>query len=185
MNDPILQVREVRLWFLLMARGAAACVFGLVLMSNVRAPLRGVANVFLAYLIADCALSFFAARRAARAGKRRRELALISIADGLSAVAAAVFPAALPLRIIGGIRGVITGGLHARWSHRMEVSDLLTLGGVAAVGLGVLLLGWPGPGVTALTWLLGLEATVSGALSVAGSLSEIRRVGETIAPQAA
>ncbi|HVH41506.1 MAG TPA: DUF308 domain-containing protein [Labilithrix sp.] len=179
MDDPIRHA-EIRLWFLLLGRGLVGAFVGMLLFSNPFAPLRSVVNLFLGYLVADGCLSLLAARYAARAARRTKALALVGVIDVLAAIAAFALPAALPLRIIGGIRGVLAGVADVRWSRRLRLSDLLALGGVAAVGCGLLLLGWPGPAINALPWLLGLEAMVSGALFVAGALSQIRGVGEHV-----
>jgi len=127
MNESV-NPQEVRLWVALAGRGCVGAVIGMILMADPWAPHGRTVGLFLAYLLADCAL------------------------------------------------GV---------SNRHDISALVMLGGIAAVGLGVLLVGWPGPGTVALPWLLGLQAMVSGSLFLAGALSELRRVATTVVPHAA
>lgn len=177
--------QEVRLWFALLGRGCVGAVIGMILMADPWAPFGRTVGLFLAYLLADCALGVYALTRARPSGIRRGPLVLISVVDGLAAALVVAFPAALPVRLIAGIRGIVTGASDVRWSNRHDISTLVTLGGIAAVGLGVLLAGWPGPGNVALPWLFGLQAMVSGSLFVAGALSELRRVTMAVVPHAA
>ena len=44
-------------------------------------------------------------------------------------------------------------------------------GGIVSILLGLLVLAWPGPGVVALPWLLGLGAMVTGGLLVVGAMT--------------
>lgn len=185
MNDPILPLRETRLWFTLLGRGFVGLLVGMLLLTNPWASLGTIAMLFVAYVVADGALSLYAGRRMKRLNAGSRPFMLLGLVDVAAAVLAIALPSALPLRLIGGVRAVVGGACDVRWPRGKNRSELLTLAGVAAIGFGVLLLGWPGPGTTALPWLLGLEAMVSGSLLVGGALSEIRRVGETIAPQEA
>lgn len=177
--------QEVRLWVALAGRGCVGAVIGMILMADPWAPHGRTVGLFLAYLLADCALGVYALTRARASGVRRGPLVLISVVDAVATALVAAFPATLPVRLIGGIRAIITGVSDVRWSNRHDISALVMLGGIAAVGLGVLLVGWPGPGTVALPWLLGLQAMVSGSLFLAGALSELRRVATTVAPHAA
>lgn len=177
--------QEVRLWFALAGRGCVGVVIGMILMSDPWAPHGRIVGLFFAYLLADCVLGVYGLKRALPSTIRRGPLVLISAVDAVAAALVVVFPASLPVRLIGGIRGIVTGVSDVRWSNRPEISALVTLGGIAAVALGVLLAGWPGPGTVALPWLLGLQTMVSGSLFLAGALSELRRVDTTPVPQAA
>lgn len=190
MSDTV-NPQEVKLWFALVGRGCVGAVIGMILMADPWAPHGRTTGLFLAYLLADCALGVYALARAlprvvgAQPHIRRGPLVLISVVDAVAAVLVAVFPATLPVRLIGGIRAIVTGVSDVRWSNRHDISALVMLGGIAAVGLGVLLAAWPGPGTVALPWLLGLQTMVSGSLFLAGALSELRRVATTAVPQAA
>ena len=183
MDRSDVDVHEVRLWLALLGRGIAGAVFGMVLMAGPQPLIQDAAVWLLIYLLTDGVLGLYAAKRARQKSARPRLLALGALANGITAVLAVAFPTALGLRIITGARAIVTGLCDAHWSRHHRVSDLLTLGGVAAVALGIILLfGWPGPGVQALPWLIGIQVMVSGSLITAGALSELRRV-TTMIPQ--
>ncbi len=183
MDRSVVDVHEVRLWLALLGRGVAGVVFGMVLMAGPQPLIQDAAVWLLIYLLADGMLGMYAATRARRSRARPLLLALGALANGITAVLAAAIPTAHAVRLLTGARAIATGVCDARWSRHHRVSDLLTLGGVAAVALGiVLLLAWPGPGVQALPWLIGIQVMVSGALLTAGALSELRRVA-MIVPQ--
>ena len=183
MDGSVVDVHEVRLWLALLGRGIAGVVFGMILLAGPQPLIQDAAVWLLIYLLADAVLGMYAAQGVRQQKGRPRLLALGAIANLITAVLAGAFPTALALRLIAGARAIVTGVCDARWSRHHGVSDLLTLGGVAAVALGiVLLIGWPGPGVQALPWLIGIQVMVSGSLIIAGALSELRRV-TTMIPQ--
>ena len=176
---------EVRLWFPMLGRGVAAAIFGMLLVSGDQPSFRETAIGFLVYLLVDGALSLYAAKRARASHGRPGLLISVAVVDVVIGVVAVIVPTAAALRFVAGARAIVTGVCDARWSRRHDTSDMLTLAGVAAVALGVVLLvAWPGPGDLALSWLLGLQVMVSGALFTGGALSELRRA-VTLAPQPA
>ena len=185
MDDTSLQLRETRLWYAAFGRGVVAAMFGMLLMSSTHQSVATIAGIFAAYVIVDGIASLYLAWRARRIGRRSWAALFVGVVDVAAAVVAVVIPAMLVLRLVGGLRAIVSGSGDAFSPHRQHQSELLTLGGVAAVMLGILILAWPGPVSVALPWLLGLEAMVSGALFVAGAASEIKRVSEASVPQGA
>jgi len=180
-----LDADEVRLWFAVLGRGLAAAIFGMVLVSGALPPLRETALGLLVYLLVDGALSLYTAKRARASHGKPGLLAFVAGVDVVTGVLAVVVPTAAALRVVAGLRAIVTGVCDARWSRRHDTSDMLTLAGVAAVALGaVLLVAWPGPGDLAVAWLLGLQVMASGGLFTAGALSELRRA-VILAPQPA
>jgi len=185
MNNPILQRRELRLWYAGAGRGVMAAIFGLLLMSSTQRSIGAIAAIFVVYLFVDALLSFYVAWRAKQIGWRSWAALFVGVVDVAAAVIALFVPTMLVLRLVGGLRAIFSGSDNAFSPHDQRQSELLTLGGVAAVMLGILILSWPGPTTVALPWLLGLEAMVSGALLVAGGASEIKRANEASMPQPA
>lgn len=173
MKDPTRSIDRVSLCFL--GRGLAGALVGMLLLSNPFLSGRALAALFAGAIVIEGVLAFLAARTLHREGAGGRELAFVSAVDLVSAALALAFPAALSLRVIAGLRGLLVGGADALWARRLMSNELFTLGAVAAFGTGLLLLAWPGPATTALPWLLALATTVPAALFVAGALSEIRR----------
>ena len=185
MNDPSRQRRESRLWYADAGRGVMAAIFGMLLMSSTHASIRTIAAIFAAYVIIDALLSFFVAWRAKQIGWRSWAAVFVGVVDVAAAVSALIVPSMLVLRLVGGLRAIFSGAGDAFSPRHQLQSELLTLSGVAAVMLGILILSWPGPTTVALPWLLGIEAMVSGALLVAGGASEIKRASEASVPQPA
>jgi uncharacterized membrane protein HdeD (DUF308 family) len=175
MNDSGVQLREQRLWRAIVGRGAVGALVGLLLTSTQWRSPRAVGVVFAAYLVVDGILSLYAASHAKASGRPSSAALLVAVVDAAAAVVALAMPAILPLRLAGGVRAIVTGACDALRPPHRDASELLTLAGVAAVGLGVVIFAWPGPATVALPWLLGVEAMVSGALFVAGATSELKR----------
>ncbi len=185
MNDPSLQRREIRLWYAGAGRGAMAAIFGMLLMVSTQRSIGAIAGIFAAYLIVDGLLSSYMASRAKHVGWRSWAALFVAGVDVAAVVIVLVAPSMLVLRVVGGVRAIASGSGDAFSPRHQQQSELLSLGGVAAVMIGILILAWPGPTTVALPWLLGLEAIVSGALLVAGGASEIKRASEAGVPQPA
>ncbi|MDB4936646.1 MAG: hypothetical protein JWP87_3618 [Labilithrix sp.] len=175
MNSPSTFERERRLWLGVVGRGIAGAVMGLVLMANPWSSRGVIAAVLVAYLLVDGGSSLYAAMRAKHAGMSSSTLLLVGVIDLAAAAVVLAVPALRALRVVGGVRAMASGACDVRWPLRNGRNELLAMAGVAAVGLGGLILAWPGPATVALPWLLGLEAMVSGALNVAGGASELKR----------
>jgi uncharacterized membrane protein HdeD (DUF308 family) len=172
---------ESKLWLPLVLRGLVALVFSIVALSSVRVPIGRLSVLFATYALADGFLGLYAGR-GFRTHKRRRLLGVDGIASVIAAVIVLAFPVASALQIAGGIRAVIGGACDATWSLSRRASDyqmMTGLGGISGVALGIVLLGWPGPAIVALPWLLGLGAFVSGSLLVGGAITQVRREPET------
>lgn len=174
--DPLPDVRETKLWRTVFGRGFLALLFALLALADPWMPVDRLAKLLAAYAFADGALAFYAARRAHRthAFGHGRALALEGLVGAAVGVAALVLPVVAALRIIGGLRWLAIGASEVVWSRRDQATELVELGGIMGVALGILVLAWPGPALVALPWLLGLAALVSGALDFAGSMSHIR-----------
>lgn len=173
---------ELRLWLLLLGRGLVGALVGLLLIANPWASERVVSSLFAGYAVADGALGVAASRHFE--DKHGRGLLFAGVVDGLAAVLAVIFPAAVSLRVIGGMRGILAGGADFGWSRRVLSTELFALGGAAAAVTGMLVLAWPGPATTAMGWLLGIATLVPSGLFVAGAMSEFRRVLVAAEPNA-
>jgi hypothetical protein len=176
---PEVGVHERKIAFTLLARGALALLFALAVLATVHLSLTALGVLFAVYAVADSAISFFGANHLRRA--HNRSVGWVFATEGLLsaalAVVAFVAPGVALLRIIGGLRALAIGGADAMWSHRTHESVAVELSGLCSIGLGILLLVWPGPGVLALPWLIGLPSLVSGALLVTGAFSELTDEG--------
>ena len=142
-----------------------------------------LATIFAIYAALDGALAVVASRYLTRVSRHGHELLGVGIVSALAAIGALFFPAAAALRVIGGLRGLLSG-LQPPWSRRILSTELFTVGAFASMATGLLLLAWPGPATTGLAWLLALAAMIPSLLYVAGAMSEFRRI-TTALPQPA
>lgn len=165
-----------KLWLAILLRGIAAFVFGVAVMSKPNMPVRSVAALFATWTLADGMLSLYLAIRASRVGIRSWPLAVEAIIDCVAGVGALIFPLSAALRLIAGVRAVLAGAAETSWALRPNVVDdsrwLIGFGGFGLAAFGLILLGWPGPAVVALPWLIGIGALLAGVFFGAGAMSE-------------
>lgn len=164
------------LWLAFVGRGLVGAIAGLAFMTNPWMSRERLAGVLVAYLLADGALSGFAATRAHKA---RIPSAMLALGGAIAWAAAAVVPTVptlLAIRIVAGVRAIARGACDLAFLRGQGASELLSLGAIVSVFLGALILSWPGPATVALPWLLGIEAMVTGAVVFAGGASEMKRI---------
>jgi uncharacterized membrane protein HdeD (DUF308 family) len=166
--------RLTRNWWLLVVRGVAAVLFGLLALIWPDVTLTALVLLFGAYALVD-GVATIGVALAGRgiAGGERVWLAL----EGLLGVAAGILTFIWP-----GITGLVLLWLIAFWALvtgvieivaairlRRELDNewLLILGGVASLLFGLVLVFRPGTGALAVAWLIGLYALLFGAVLIA------------------
>lgn len=158
-------------WWLLLLRGIAAIVFGLLAFFWPGITLLTLTLVWGAYALADGIISLWAATFGHRGDMAPRWwLAVVGIAGVLSGLIAFFWPGitafALLLFIAGWaiVVGVleILGAIQLR--KEMGGEWLLALTGLASVAFGILLTTRPGVGALAIAWIIGWYALVAGCL---------------------
>lgn len=179
---PEVGVHERKISFALLARGALAMFFALSMLATpTHLTITTIGYLFAGYAVIDSAISLFGANELRRS--RNRSVGWVFATEGLLSAALAfvafMLPSVILLRVIGGLRALAIGGSDALWSHRTHESVAVEVSGFCSIGLGFLLLVWPGPGTVALPWLIGLPSLVSGALLVTGAFSELTEHGVT------
>lgn len=163
-----------RYWWVLVVRGVAAVLFGLVALIWPDITLWVLVLLFGAYALVDgvFALGAAVARRDVPTGQRVW-LVIEGIAGIAAAVAAVFWPSitALALLLLISAWAVVTGVLEivAAIQLRRELTGewLLALSGVLSVLFGLLLLIRPAEGAIAVVWLIGIYAIVFGVALVA------------------
>jgi uncharacterized membrane protein HdeD (DUF308 family) len=185
MDDRNPRAREVRLWSAFVGRGLIGAIAAMLFLSFPWMSPRTLAAILVAYAVGDAGVSLYGATQARRAGASSSALLAIAAIDAAAAVLALVLPAVTALRLIGGVRAIASGSCDAISLRGRSFSELLTLRGVIAIGLGILILVWPGPATLALPWLLGVEAMISGGLLFTGGASELKRAQQqqVLAPE--
>jgi uncharacterized membrane protein HdeD (DUF308 family) len=161
-----------RNWWVVLLRGIAGIIFGILTFFSPGISLAALVLVFGAYSFADGVLAITSAIRG-----RENDRWWVLLLEGLAGVAAGVitifWPAitALALLYVIAAWALVTGGLEIAAAIRLRKvitgEWLLVLAGIASVVFGILLALFPGPGALAVVLWIGAYALVSGALLLA------------------
>lgn len=169
--DSLVKSALHRSWWLLLLRGIAAVVFGVLTFAWPQISLLSLIIVYGAYALVDGVLAIIAAIRGGGIAPRWW-LALSGAAGVAAGVLAFVWPGLTALVLIYLIgfwsimRGVleIVGAIHLR----KEIANEWTLAaaGILSVLFGLILVFAPGPGALGLLWLIAAWAILFGALMI-------------------
>ncbi|MEV0828109.1 HdeD family acid-resistance protein [Nonomuraea rubra] len=161
-------------WWLLLVRGLAAVVFGVLALIWPGITLLVLVIFFGAYALVSGLFELFAGFRH---GTRSRAWLIISGLVGiLAGIVALVWPGitSLALLYVVAFWAIFTGvseivaGIHLR--KLIDNEWMFIVGGALSVIFGVLLLIWPGAGMLSLVWLIGAFAILYGLAMIALSL---------------
>jgi len=157
----------VRNWWVFVARGAMAVLFGLIALFMPGVTMLSLVLVFAAYAVTDGILTIIGAVHAAREGERWSMLAFEGIADILLGAIAAAFPAVTVTVFVALVAAwaLITGSLMLAAAFEIDADHgrwWLVLGGAASLVYGALLVTAPAIGALVLTWWIGAYALVFG-----------------------
>jgi uncharacterized membrane protein HdeD (DUF308 family) len=165
----------VRNWWVVLLRGVAAVLFGLISFFLPEASFAALVLVFGAYALADGVLTILSALRHRDAIHRWWVLFLEGLAGVAAGAATFIWPSitALALLYVIAAWALVTGVLEISAAIRLRKvitgEWLLILLGVASIAFGVLLALFPVAGALALTIWIGAFALASGALLIAFS----------------
>jgi uncharacterized membrane protein HdeD (DUF308 family) len=161
-----------RSWWLLLLRGIAAILFGILTWFLPGISLAALVLLFGAYSMADGILGVWTAI----AGRKDHEYWWVLLLEGLLGIGIGIITflapgiTALALLFYIAIWAIATGVLEivAAVRLRKEIADewLLVLAGLASIVFGVLLVVQPGAGALAVVWLIASYAVVFGVLLV-------------------
>jgi uncharacterized membrane protein HdeD (DUF308 family) len=159
-------------WWLLALRGLVSVIFGLLAFIWPGITLLTLVYLFSAYALANGILSLVLAAKVPKGYPRFGSLIFSGIINILTGVIAFFVPGitALVLLVLIASWAIVTGIMEIVAAVRLRkiISNewLLVLAGIASVGLGLLLLAWPGAGALALIWWIGAFALTSGILLI-------------------
>jgi uncharacterized membrane protein HdeD (DUF308 family) len=166
----------VRNWWVVLLRGIAAVLFGLVSFFLPEASFAALVLVFGAYALADGVLTIISAIRHRGDIDRWWVVFLQGLVGVAVGVATLIWPGitALALLYVIAAWALVTGVLEIAAAIRLRKvitgEWLLILLGVASIAFGVLLALFPVAGALALTIWIGAFALASGALLIAFAL---------------
>jgi uncharacterized membrane protein HdeD (DUF308 family) len=159
-------------WWLLLLRGIAAIVFGVLAFAWPGLTLVTLILIYGAYALVDGVLAVIAAITGGAPGPRwwLAIIGLLGISAGLLTFLMPGITAMVLLFVIAGwaiATGVfqIIGAIQLR--KEIDNEWLLILGGVISVLFGIGVLVAPGAGALALVWVIGFYAVIEGVLFVA------------------
>jgi len=175
-NDAVDVDTLVHNWWVVLLRGIAGILFGILTFVSPAISLGALVLLFGAYSFADGVLAIISAIRN-RAESERWWIVLIQGLAGVGAgLVTLLWPGitALALLAVVAAWALVIGGLEIAAAIRLRKvitgEWLLVLSGIASIILGVLLALFPGPGALALVIWIGAYAIVSGVLLVALAL---------------
>lgn len=158
-------------WGAVLIRGILAILFGVITFVAPGMSLAVLVLLFGAYAFVDGVLAVVSAFR-----RRESDHWAMMLLEGLVGIGAGLVTlfspglTALALLYVIGAWAMVTGAFEIAAAIRLRkvLHDewLLVLGGLASIGLGVLLFAYPGPGALALILWIGAYALVFGVLLV-------------------
>jgi uncharacterized membrane protein HdeD (DUF308 family) len=165
---PLLQ-SLARNWWLLLLRGIAAVVFGVLAILWPGLTLLALAYLFAAYALVDGVCALGAAIFGHAGGMVPRWwLAVVGIFGILAGLVAFAWPGmtALFLLLIIATWSIVIGALEVigaiQLRKEIEGEWWLIVSGVLSIAFGVILFLQPGPGALALVWVIGIYAILAG-----------------------
>jgi uncharacterized membrane protein HdeD (DUF308 family) len=171
-----------RNWPLILVRGAAAIVFGIICFVWPAISLLALVLVWGIYALVDGVGAIFWG-----ASSRWWSMVAVGAVSVLAGLIALFWPAitALALLYLIAAWAIVRGGVEIaaaiRLRHSIENEWLLGLGGLASIAFGVLVALFPGAGALSVVWLIGVFAVVFGILAVSLSL-RLRSLKRTVKP---
>jgi uncharacterized membrane protein HdeD (DUF308 family) len=160
-------------WWILLLRGVAAVIFGVLALVSPGATLLALVWVFGIYAIVDGALALWFAVQAAQEHRRWWPFLLEGVVGIAAGVIAFVSPGitALALVYVVAAWAIVTGILEVVAAIELrKVIDqewLLGLSGVLSIVFGVLVAVQPRAGAVSLVWIIGIYALLFGAAMIA------------------
>ena len=169
---PSMSIMLHRSWWVLLLRGAAAIIFGVLTWMQPVASAAALVLVFGAYVFVDGLLGIYTAIKSRKESRHWWLVLLWGLTGVIVGVLTAINPAvtALVLTIYIGVWALMTGVLQivAALRLRKEIDGewILVLGGLLSVLFGIFVLAQPGAGLMAMLWVLATYAVIFGVLMV-------------------
>jgi uncharacterized membrane protein HdeD (DUF308 family) len=155
-----------RMWWLVLIRGIAAVIFGILALVWPGLTLYVLVIFFGAYAIVSGIASLMAGFR--HDARSRGWLIASGVLGVLAGIVAFVWPGITSLALLwvvafwaifSGVSEIVAG---VQMRKVIDNEWMLIVGGVLSVIFGVLLIVWPGAGLITLAWLIGVFAILYG-----------------------
>jgi uncharacterized membrane protein HdeD (DUF308 family) len=178
-------------WWVLVVRGIAATLFGLIALIWPGITLRALVLIFGAYVFVDGIFTIIGAVGNAQRHTRWGGLALIGVISIAAGIATFVWPAITAVALLALIAAwaIVTGVLEVSLAIRIrkEVKGewIIALAGITSILFGAILVLQPSVGALALVILIGFYAIFFGFLMLALGLRVRPREHRSTQPQSA
>lgn len=179
-----------RNWWVMLIRGVAGVLFGIATFFAPGVSLAVLVLLFGAYALVDGVLAVISAVRRRGVSDRWWMLLLEGLVGIAAGIMTLVWPGitALALLYVIAAWALLTGAFEIAAAIRLRKiitgEWLLVLSGVASIGLGILLMIFPGPGALVMVLWIGAYVFVFGILLIALSL-RLRSLDRSRTPHAA
>ncbi|MDT0327092.1 HdeD family acid-resistance protein [Nocardiopsis lambiniae] len=173
-----------RNWWMVVLRGVAAVLFGLIALIWPGLTLVALAVVFGVYALIDAAVLGYAAYQAASG--TRASLVAQAVLSGLVGLIALIWPVAavIALVFVIGLWAIITGVAEIVTAVRLRahISSewLLIFAGALSIVFGLLLWFWPLVGAQAIVFVVGVYAVIFGVVMIVAGF-RLRGASDAIA----
>ncbi len=161
-----------RNWWAVLLRGICAVIFGLAAFAWPGFTLAVLILFYGAYVLVDgifAVASSFGKKEGGKFPWAMFLVGLVSIAVGLITFVWPGLTALALLYLIGAwaiVRGIFEVVAAIELRKQIEGEWLMIIAGMASVLFGVLMVLWPGAGVLALLWLIGVFAVIFGVIMI-------------------
>jgi len=162
-----------RNWWMLVARGAFAILFGVLAILMPGLTLTALVLLFGAYALIDGGITLYSTLT----GRNDNQQWWLGLLEGgigvIAGIVTFVWPGITGLALLYVIAfwAIMTGvfEIMAAWQLRKEIANEILLGisGLLSVVFGGLLLAFPGSGALAVAWLIGFYAILFGGTLIA------------------
>jgi uncharacterized membrane protein HdeD (DUF308 family) len=164
----LVMAQLARNWWVFVLRGIIAILFGVFAFVQPGITVEALVILFALWALFDGVLALIGAIGAAEAHEPWWPLVLIGLLGVAAGIVALKWPGITALALLLVIaywsifRGILEIAAAVRLRNLIPGEVWLILGGIASIAFGVLLVLYPGPGVLAVVWLLGIYAVIFG-----------------------
>jgi uncharacterized membrane protein HdeD (DUF308 family) len=161
-----------RNWWAFVLRGVVAILFGLLAFARPGITLEALVLLFAFWALFDGILALISSVGAAEAHEPWWPLVLIGLLGIAAGVLALKWPGITALALLLVIaywsifRGILEIAAAVRMRNLIPGEWWMVFGGIASIAFGVLLVIYPGSGLLALVWLIGIYAVIFGIASL-------------------
>jgi len=158
----------VRNWWVFVLRGVVAILFGVLAFAQPGITLQVLVVLFGLWALFDGVLALIGSVGAAEAHEPWWPLVLIGLLGIAAGIATFKWPGITALVLLFVIaywsifRGLLEIVAAVRLRHLVQGEWWFIVGGLASIAFGVLLVMYPGTGLLAVIWLVGLYAVIYG-----------------------